>query len=216
MDASVIIATYNRKDLLIACLRCLDAQTHPWRDYEVIVVDDGSTDGSVEMVKDWPARYNLRCIVASHQGPGPARNLGVKAAAGDIVIFIDSDAFASPCFIAEHVRTHREAAHPIFVDGPAIYVSGRETMENPPFISWEIRAKAFLIFSGSRSSASTPPAPGATFCGWAGLTPASAKPTDMRTPSSASASAWPGWATNATAGPLCCITPTARRRWRAR
>ena len=148
MDASVIIATYNRKDLLAACLRCLDAQTHPYRDFEVIVVDDGSTDGSVEMVKNWPARYNLRCIAAGHQGPGPARNLGVTKATGNLVIFIDSDAFAAPWFIAQHVKSHREAGRPIFVDGPAIYVSGKETMENPPFISWEIRAQAFFDFFG--------------------------------------------------------------------
>lgn len=148
MDASVIIATYNRKDLIAACLRCLDAQSHPPRDFEVIVVDDGSTDGSVELVKNWPARYTLRCIAAGHQGPGPARNLGVSKATGDIVIFLDSDAFASPCFIAEHVKSHRDAGKPIFVDGPAIYVSGLEAMENPPFISWEIRVRAFLDFLG--------------------------------------------------------------------
>ena len=69
MDASVVIATYNRKDLLATCLRCLDAQDYPCKQYEVIVVDDGSTDGSVEMVKDWPARYILRCIASGHQGP---------------------------------------------------------------------------------------------------------------------------------------------------
>ena len=43
MDASIVIAAYNRKDLLEACLRCLDAQTHPADRFEVIVVDDGST-----------------------------------------------------------------------------------------------------------------------------------------------------------------------------
>ena len=148
MDASIIIATYNRKDLLAACLRCLDAQDYSCRDFEVIVVDDGSVDGSVELVKDWPARYTLRCIAAGHQGPGPARNLGVEKAIGDIVIFLDSDAFAAPCFVSEHVRSHREAGRPIFVDGPAVYVSGRESMEKPPFISWEIRTQAFFDFFG--------------------------------------------------------------------
>ena len=148
MDASVVIATYNRKDLLETCLRCLDAQDYPWQRYEVIVVDDGSSDGSVEMVKDWPARYTLRCIAAAHQGPGPARNLGVAKASGDIVIFLDSDAFASPWFISEHVKSHREAGQPIFVDGPAIYVSGREVVARPNFISWEIRIQAFLDFFG--------------------------------------------------------------------
>ncbi len=148
MDASVIIATYNRKDLLATCLRCLDAQDHPAQDYEVIVVDDGSTDGSVEMVKDWPARYNLRCIAAGHQGPGPARNLGVAKATGKLVIFLDSDAFAAPWFVSEHVKSHCEAGKPVFVDGPAIYVSGRAAVDNPCFISREIKAQAWFDFFG--------------------------------------------------------------------
>lgn len=149
MDASIIIATYNRKDLLAACLRCLDQQTHPAGKYEVIVVDDGSTDGSVEMVQEWPAKYELRCIAAGHQGPGPARNLGVNAATGEFVIFLDSDAFAAPGFVAEHVSSHRAAGRPIFVDGPAIYVSGRETMENPPLTDLKIRVQAFFDFFGA-------------------------------------------------------------------
>ena len=148
MDASIIIATYNRKDLLATCLRCLDAQDHPSRNYEVIVVDDGSSDGSVEMVKDWPARYNLRCIAAGHQGPGPARNLGVTKATGDIVIFLDSDAFASASFVSEHVKSHRQAGKPVFVDGPAVYVRGQAAIDNPPLISREIRLLAFLDFFG--------------------------------------------------------------------
>jgi glycosyltransferase involved in cell wall biosynthesis len=149
LDASVIIAAYNRKDLLATCLRCLDAQNHRGSDFEVIVVDDGSTDGSVELAQNWPARYKLRCIAAGHQGPGPARNLGVAEAVGDLVIFLDSDAFASPGFVSEHVKSHREACSPIFVDGPAVNISGEETLKNPPFISWEIRAQAFLDFFGA-------------------------------------------------------------------
>ena len=148
LDASIIIATYNRKDLLATCLRCLDAQDYPPQNYEVIVVDDGSSDGSVEMVENWPARYTLRCIAAGHQGPGPARNLGCAQATGDFVIFLDSDAFAAPGFISEHIKSHRQAGKPIFVDGPAIYVSGHDAVLNPPFNSWEIRAQAFLDFFG--------------------------------------------------------------------
>ena len=74
LDVSIVIATYNRKELLTTCLRCLDAQDFPVDRFEVIVVDDGSSDGSVEMVRNWPASYPLRCIAAAHQGSGPARN----------------------------------------------------------------------------------------------------------------------------------------------
>lgn len=148
MDASVIIAAYNRKDLLAACLRCLDAQTHPADRFEVIVVDDGSTDGSVEMVQAWQAPYRLRCIAAGHQGPGPARNLGVREATGDYVVFLDSDAFAAPWFVAEHVQSHREAGSPVFVDGPAVYVDGREAVLRPPYDSLAVRVQAWLDFFG--------------------------------------------------------------------
>ncbi len=148
MDASIVIASYNRKELLTACLRCMDAQDYPADCFEVIVVDDGSTDGSVEMVQNWPARYSLRCIAAGHQGPGPARNLGVMHATGEIIIFIDDDAFATPWFVSEHLNSHRLADGPIFVDGPAVLVSGRETLDNPPFFHWKIRSQAFLDFFG--------------------------------------------------------------------
>ena len=67
MDVSIIISTYNRKELLATCLRCLDAQDFPASAFEVIVVDDGSTDGSMEMVHSQSVRYSLRCITAGRQ-----------------------------------------------------------------------------------------------------------------------------------------------------
>ena len=149
MDASIVIATYNRKDLLAACLKCLDQQDFPSDRFEVIVVDDGSTDGSVEMVQEMKPPYLLRCIPANHQGPGLARNLGVTHATGDIVIFLDSDAFAAKDFVAEHVKSHKQASSAIFVDGPAIYVSGQEAIENPPTDDWRIRWMAALDFFGA-------------------------------------------------------------------
>jgi glycosyltransferase involved in cell wall biosynthesis len=148
LDASVVIASYNRKELLATCLRCLDAQDYPEDRFEVIVVDDGSTDGSVEMVQKWSARYSLRSFSAGHQGPGPARNLGVAHARGEIIIFIDDDAFATPWFVSEHIRSHRAASGPIFADGPAVFVSGRQSIDDPPFLDGKIRLQAFLDFFG--------------------------------------------------------------------
>ena len=149
MDASIVIATLNRKEMLESCLRCLNEQDYPAHEFEVIEVEDGSTDGSMEMVNAWPARFALRCVTAGRQGCGPARNLGVSEARGDIIIFMDDDAFAPPWFISEHMKTHRTAGRPVFADGPAVYVSGREAMEKPPFISWAIKMKAWLDFFGS-------------------------------------------------------------------
>lgn len=150
MDVSIIISTYNRKLLLETCLRCLNAQDYPAGDFEVIVVDDGSTDGSADLVKNWSAPYALKCTTAGRQiGIGPARNFGVSAASGDIIIFLDDDAFAPPWYVSEHVKSHRDASGPVYVSGPAIYVRGQAAIEHPPLTSLKIRLQAWLDFYGA-------------------------------------------------------------------
>ena len=92
---SIIIPTYNRKDELEDLLSSLRRQesTVP---FEIIVVDDGSTDGTRELMKslaeEW--RERLRFLEQSRAGPGAARNLGIKHAHGDILVFVDSDCIA--------------------------------------------------------------------------------------------------------------------------
>lgn len=106
MFFSVVIPTYNRLPILEKCLRALEKQT--LRDgkvegYEVVVVDDGSTDGTL----DWliQVQYELphvRVFQQDHQGPAMARNLGVERAVGDFIIFIDSDLVVTPQFLQAH------------------------------------------------------------------------------------------------------------------
>ncbi|MDB9493272.1 glycosyltransferase [Spirulina major CS-329] len=107
MFFSVVIPTYNRLAILQKCLRSLAHQTFtpdtPIQGYEVIVVDDGSTDGTI----DWIAahRAELPFVVTyaqDHAGPAQARNLGVKHAQGDRIIFIDSDLVVTPAFLQAH------------------------------------------------------------------------------------------------------------------
>lgn len=149
MDVSIIISTYNRKLLLETCLRCLNVQDYPARDFEVIVVDDGSTDGTMEMVNRQQVKYALQCITAGRQlGIGPARNFGVSRASGDIILFLDDDAFAPSWFISEHIKSHRETPGPVYVSGPAIYVRGQAAIEHPPLTSLKIRMQAWLDFYG--------------------------------------------------------------------
>lgn len=94
MEISVIVPTYNRKDLLKDCLQSLFNQSYPKDKYEIIVVDDGSTDGTKEMVKELKPNVTLRYFYQNNQGPASARNLGIKNAKGKILAFIDSDCVA--------------------------------------------------------------------------------------------------------------------------
>ncbi len=98
---SVIIVNWNRCDLLRSCLCSLSRQS--FRDFEVILVDNGSTDGSREMAKSFLAnsRYEARLIVNSqNRGFCAANNQGIAAARGEFVALLNNDAEADPNWIA--------------------------------------------------------------------------------------------------------------------
>jgi glycosyltransferase involved in cell wall biosynthesis len=89
---SVLIPTYNRKVYLRETLESVFAQTY--KDYEVVVVDDGSTDGTTEMIKN--AGYNVRYYWTDHKGQPAARNRLIKLAQGEYITFLDSDDLLFP------------------------------------------------------------------------------------------------------------------------
>lgn len=87
---SVIIPTYNEESVILDCLRSLDNQSI--KGFEVIVVDDGSTDKTMHVLSDFRFKNkDLKIFKQEHRGPGEGRNLGAKHAKGDILVFVDSD-----------------------------------------------------------------------------------------------------------------------------
>ncbi|NEQ50685.1 MAG: glycosyltransferase [Leptolyngbya sp. SIO3F4] len=108
MYFSVVIPTYNRKPILEKCLRSMEQQIFcsntQVQDYEIVVVDDGSTDGTVEWLKnkDFP---HVKLYEQNHKGAAVARNLGVEKAVGDTIIFIDSDLVVLDDFLQHHADT---------------------------------------------------------------------------------------------------------------
>ncbi len=92
---SVIIPAYNSERTLPFCLAALENQTHPRDHYEIIVVDDGSTDGTSEIAKNFGIHY----IFQENRGPATARNLGATAATATIILFTDSDCVPYPDWI---------------------------------------------------------------------------------------------------------------------
>lgn len=85
---SVIIPVFNRADLIAETLDSVLAQTY--RDFEIVVVNDGSTDNTLRVLSNYKA-HNVRVISQRNQGQGIARNTGIHASKGDLIAFLDSD-----------------------------------------------------------------------------------------------------------------------------
>lgn len=92
---SVIIPAYNAQATISDCINALNKQSIPRGNYEVIVVDDGSTDRTPEIVKS----LHVKCIHHANQGPAAARNQGAQAAQGELILFTDADCEPVPTFI---------------------------------------------------------------------------------------------------------------------
>ncbi|MBU1094988.1 MAG: glycosyltransferase [Bacteroidetes bacterium] len=93
---TVIVPTFNRRDEVKELLESLSRQTIPKNEFEIIIVDDGSTDDTEFVVKDFLRieSLNIKLLKQDHKGPGEARNLGMKNALGEYHLFIDSDCLA--------------------------------------------------------------------------------------------------------------------------
>ncbi|MCP9774597.1 glycosyltransferase family 2 protein [Cyanobium sp. WAJ14-Wanaka] len=107
MFISVVIPTYNRLPILQKCLAALENQQigAPIDGYEVVLVDDGSTDATVDWLTQSAHELpHVRLIKQSHGGPAQGRNRGVEHAQGDVIVFIDSDLVVEDDFLLAHAR----------------------------------------------------------------------------------------------------------------
>ncbi|MGF1568530.1 MAG: glycosyltransferase family 2 protein [Nodosilinea sp.] len=106
MFFSVVIPTYNRRAILEKCLRALEHQVFEASliaGYEVVLVDDGSTDGTVDWLRQHQGEFpHVSLFEQNHKGPAAARNYGVEVAQGDTIIFIDSDLVVLEGFLQAH------------------------------------------------------------------------------------------------------------------
>lgn len=108
----IVIPTYNRIDALITCLTHLERQTMP--DFEVVIVDDGSSDSTSDRVRLFQRQtsLHLQYVRQDNGGPARARNIGVSLLCTPVCLFIGDDIFASPSFVAAHLRLHQRHPEP--------------------------------------------------------------------------------------------------------
>jgi glycosyltransferase involved in cell wall biosynthesis len=115
LSASVVIPSYNNGHLLSMGLPALVQQTVPAGEFEVLVVDDGSTDDTQDRFISLSLPESFRYIRQSNQGAAVARNRGAADARGDILVFLDSDVVPDPTLLEEHLTSHRVHDHVLTV-----------------------------------------------------------------------------------------------------
>lgn len=103
---SVIVPVYNGADTIAACLESLLRQTYPADAYEVIVIENGSTDDTTRVVEQYP----VRLFHSEERGPASARNFGLSRSEADIVAFTDADCVADPNWLSELVKPYTDPA----------------------------------------------------------------------------------------------------------
>lgn len=134
-ELTVVIPTFNRKDSLLRTLQALETQEHP--SFEVVVVSDGSTDGTDQLVQEFGARvrFPLHLIPQANAGPARARNRGTQEARGEVIVFLDDDVDPGPRFLTVHAGHHR-ADPRVAVIGPML-PDPKLRWTEPAWVAWE-------------------------------------------------------------------------------
>ncbi len=148
MLISVVIPTFNRLPILIKCLNALENQilNDKIKNFEIVVVDDGSTDGTCDWIKNNIETFpHLSFFEQSHGGAAKGRNFGVEKSKGDLIVFIDSDLVVDRYFLLNHIQTLQKAWKKLgnkkcFTYGSVINTSNFNYPSSEPFklqdLSW--------------------------------------------------------------------------------
>ncbi|MBO4994131.1 MAG: glycosyltransferase family 2 protein, partial [Alistipes sp.] len=127
---SLVIATYNRSQSLVQVLESVVCQNAPLKEWECVVVNNNSTDDTVERFNRFVARHpehNIRMVVETNQGLSYARNRGISESVGQYVAIIDDDERIAPEFIAAYIDLFDSTPDAMAAGGPIVaeYPTGR-------------------------------------------------------------------------------------------
>jgi hypothetical protein len=148
MRVSVVVPLYNKVSHVTRCLNSIACQT--FTDFEVIIVDDGSTDGSAEILKNFEDR-RFRLISQPNAGPGAARNRGVADAQGEMLAFLDADDEWLPEYLEHNLRVFDNS-------GPEVAAVSSGYIEHPAGVNPERMWRKRGVREGTFTvSPATPP-----------------------------------------------------------
>ncbi len=148
MLISIVIPTYNRLPILKKCLDSLEKQVlnEEIYNFEIVLVDDGSTDGTVAWLRENSEIYpHLKLYEQPHGGPALGRNLGVEKSTGELIVFIDSDLVVDRYFLKSHIDSllkswKKLGSRKSFTYGSVINTSNFNNPNSEPFklqdLSW--------------------------------------------------------------------------------
>jgi len=130
---SVIVPTYNRCQYLAYTLKSLASQGIDKSNFEVVIVDDGSSDSTFEMIKTFEKTINVKYVYQADEGfrSGSARNLGIRVAEGTICLFLDSGIIIKSDCLKQHLDFHQENNNEVAIIG---YVYGYSAKSEADFM----------------------------------------------------------------------------------
>jgi glycosyltransferase involved in cell wall biosynthesis len=138
-----VICTFNREDFLRTCLESLSPQTLSRELYEIVVVDNASSDETPRVVQRFAESHpgiRVLCVRENRRGLSVARNTGAERSSGDVILYLDDDATADPNLLREVVRVFQE--HPA-----AGCAGGRIVLDLPDRVPWWYSDRLAAYFS---------------------------------------------------------------------
>ncbi len=159
MLITVVIPTYNRRDLLAQCLESLFRQTCLPENLEIVIVIDGATDRTREYLDGLPFPCKNQVLDQENRGQAAARNAGIRAARGKYILLLDDDFLCDEHLVEEHIKAQGGSA--CVVVGPILHDGGNDTIPALA-IDREIRPFYESLAAGLSPGAWFPPNSSAT------------------------------------------------------